>query len=101
MRGTRSLLFKCVESVFAKAQELALVDLEVMRVHHRFVDRFRQELPPHVFLERRAIGPNEAAFPDNRLDDALAFELGVRLRDGIGIPPGTSHHKPKNFELQS
>src|SRR2546425_9475251 len=85
MRGTRPLLFKCVESVFAKAQELAPVDVEVMRVHYRFVDRFRQEPPPHVFLERRAIGPNEAALPDNRLDDALAFELGVCLRDGIAV----------------
>jgi hypothetical protein len=38
MRGTRSLLFECVESFFAKAQELALVDLKMMRVHHGFVD---------------------------------------------------------------
>ena len=52
VRGTRSLLFKCVESLFAKAQELALVELEVMRVHHRFVDRFREKLPPDIFFVR-------------------------------------------------
>ena len=38
MRGARAFLFEGVESFFAKTQELAFVDLKMMRVHHGFVD---------------------------------------------------------------
>src|SRR5688500_17907304 len=85
MSGARSLLLKYFEPFFTKPQELGLVDPQVMRVDHGFIDRLGEELAAHVFLERRAGRPHEAAFADDRLDDALAFEFGVGLGNGIAV----------------
>ena len=97
MAGTRSFIWphavaaarapalEFVESFFGETEKLGLVDLQVMRVDDGIVDRLGDQLAPDVLPERRAVRPDETALPGERLDDALALQLRVRLRDRIAV----------------
>ena len=56
-----------------------------MGLNDGLIDLFGQELEADFFPVRRVVGPDEAPFPGDGLDDALAFELRVRLGDGVAV----------------
>jgi hypothetical protein len=59
--------------------------LEVVRLYHRVVQRFRHPRPAHFLAVWRSPGTDEAALPRQRLDHALAFELRVGLGHRVAI----------------
>jgi len=66
-------------------QELFAVHLQVMRHDHGFVNFRRQQFLADLFVERGIAFLQETALARNRLDDALAFQFGVGLGDGVAI----------------
>jgi hypothetical protein len=65
-----------VESILGEPEELGPADLQVVRLDHRLVHTFGEELDADRFPEGGVVRPDEAAFAGDRLDDALVFELG-------------------------
>ena len=56
-----------------------------MRLDDGVVDLLGNELLPDFFLVGRVVRADEAALAGDRLDDALALELGVGLGDRVAI----------------
>ena len=80
-----ALFLKRVEALFGEPEKLALGHLQVMRLNDGLIDLFGQQLEADFFSVRRLVGPDEAALAGDRLDDALALELRVRLGDGVPV----------------
>ena len=80
-----ALVLERVEALLGDTQEVRLVDLQVMRLDDRAVERFGEQLPADLFLERRMVRANETALAGDRLDDALALQLRVRLGDRVAV----------------
>ena len=66
-------------------QKVIAGDLEMVGLHDGVIDRFVEELLPHLFFEGRIIFTEEAAFAGDRFDDALFLEFGIGLGDGVAV----------------
>src|SRR5579862_6932577 len=78
-------MFEGVETFFGEPEERGFADHEVVSLHHRVVNVLRQQFDADIFLERRAVGLDEAALARERLDDALALELAIGFGDRVAV----------------
>ena len=80
------LLFgEVVEAVSDEREEVLAADLQVVRGDDGLVDLRGEQVVTGGFLEQRVAVFEEAAFARKRLDDALRFEFGVGLGDGVAV----------------
>lgn len=68
-----------------QCQEGVGFDLQVMGGHDRIVDAGSQEFVADGAGEGGAVFAEETAFAREGLDDSLAFQFGVGLRDGVAV----------------
>ena len=84
--GVGLLLFgEVVEAVSDEREEVLAADLQVVRGDDGLVDLRGEQVVTGGFLEQRVAVFEEAAFARKRLDDALRFEFGVGLGDGVAV----------------
>src|SRR4051812_50215419 len=79
--GAIAPLFERVEPIAGEAEEFRPADLQVVRLDHGLVDVAREDLDARGLFQRGMVLADEAALAGDGLDDALAFELRVRLGD--------------------
>ena len=77
--------FEVIEPFLDQRQEPFAVHLQVMRHDHGLINFREQQLLADLFGERRIVFLQKTAFAGNGLDDALAFQFGVGLGDGVAV----------------
>ena len=81
------LAFEKVEAFANEGEKFVAANLEVMRGDNGRIDFFLEQFFADLLFERGIVMRQEAALALEGFDDALAFEFGVSLGDGVTVDP--------------
>ena len=80
-----NLAHEVIEPLSDRRQKPFAIHLQVMRHDHGLINLREQQLVFDLPGERRTVLLQKTAFAGDGLDDALAFQFGVSLGDGVAV----------------